>query len=165
MNILQQLIQVIKNLLNKKGYKEFAFDLGLRESGNNYLIKNSLGYLGRWQFGMARLCDYGIVNKTSGYYRWNTGYSEQIFLNSPELQDKVFKWHVENLKKSIKYNLSTYLGKEVKGVYFDLSGAVAMAHLAGFGNVLKFVYQGTITTDDYGTSGIDYLQQFSGYNI
>jgi hypothetical protein len=164
MNIITQLLRTIIQKLQKKGLDQFSYDLGLRESGNNYLIKNSLGYLGRWQFGLARLCDYGIVIDDGYSYKWKKGYSEEIFLNSPALQDKVFKWHIEDLKKRIGIGFAKYLNKEVNGVYFDLSGGIAGAHLSGIGGIIDFINNQN-KVDAYGTTVKDYIQQFSGYKL
>ena len=58
--IFNILIKRIKLLLsNKNGFREFAYLIGERESNNNYQAKNSFGFLGAYQFGMARLCDLG----------------------------------------------------------------------------------------------------------
>jgi hypothetical protein len=35
-------------------YYNFVTTLGHRESGNKYDSVNTLGYMGRWQFGKAR---------------------------------------------------------------------------------------------------------------
>jgi hypothetical protein len=164
MNIITQLLRTIIQKLQKKGFDEFRYDLGLRESANNYQCKNSLGYLGRWQFGLARLCDYGIVINDGYSYKWKQGYSEKIFLNSPALQDKVFKWHVYNLKERIEIGFAKYLNKEVNGVYFDVSGLIAGCHIGGTGGVIDLINNKN-NTDAYGTSVKDYIQQFSGYKI
>jgi len=165
MEIRTQLLKTILRAVSKKNFEDFKNDLGKRESGNNYLIKNTLGYLGRWQFGMARLCDYGIVEKVEGKYKWMNGYSEEIFLNNPCLQDKVFKWHVENLKSYIEKNLYDYLGKNINGIYIDVSGLVAGSHLGGIGNVKKFLQAGENKVDAYGTSIGSYIQNFTGYRL
>lgn len=165
MTLIQQLKNTISNLFSKKGFKEFAFDLGYRESKNYYKCRNGEGFLGRWQFGMARLSDYGITKFEDGYWQWIPGYSEEIFLNSPELQDRVFKWHVENLAKSVKNRFSAYLGTKVDGVYIDVSGLVAGCHLGGIGGVKAFLTAGVNNKDSLGTGVKDYIQKFSGYKL
>lgn len=160
-----------KLLGKKKGFKEFAEDLGKRESGGDYTIVNSLGFMGKYQFGMARLSDLGYTERkagTTGFdnnaFAWKTGYSQEHFLNTPEFQDRVFREHVKNLVSSIKRSYSSSFGQKVYGITFTLSGAVAGAHLGGLGGVSKFL-ELSIAKDAYGTSVADYIEQFGGYNI
>jgi len=165
MTIIDQLKKTIKNIFHKKGFNEFKKDLGQRESGNDYKCKNSEEFLGRWQFGMARLSDYGITYLSDGKWKWKNGYSEENFLNSPELQDRVFKWHVANIVKSVKTRYSAIIGTKVDGVYIDVSGLVAGVHLGGIGGVNTFLFAGVNYKDSLGTGVKDYIQQFSGYNL
>jgi hypothetical protein len=55
------------------GFKEA---LGYRESENKYKTVNSLGYLGKYQFGNATLKSVGI-------------YDSSLFLRSPKMQESV----------------------------------------------------------------------------
>jgi hypothetical protein len=101
------LIQRIKLLLKgKNGFREFAYLIGERESNNNYQAKNSFGYLGAYQFGMARLCDLGLTERIkegmdNDCFKWKDGMSEEMFLNSPEVQDQLFFRHCTDLAGSI----------------------------------------------------------------
>jgi len=83
---------------SKKNYYAFCLVIKQQESSNNYRIVNSLGYMGAYQFGMARLCDLGYTERilgTRGFsnkvFRWKKGYSQEMFLNNPNWQDKIFR--------------------------------------------------------------------------
>ena len=49
-----------------KTYLDFRNAIGFKESSNRYGVVNSLGYLGRYQFGTARLSDFGLCARVSG---------------------------------------------------------------------------------------------------
>ena len=58
------------------------------------------------------------------------------------------------------------MGHHVKGVEITESGILAAAHLAGAGNVKKYLYSsGSMdVVDAYGTSITQYLRKFRGYD-
>src|SRR3990167_3933275 len=68
---------------------DFFNALGERESNNDYKIVNTLGYLGRWQFGKPRLYDLGI--SIDGYHPKDRSIlkviSKEKFLDDVLLQD------------------------------------------------------------------------------
>ena len=147
--ILKKIIALYERLLGiKKGknFEAFAEALGQRESGGRYKIVNAYGYLGKYQFGLARLYDLGYTERkegTKGYrnsaFRWKKGYSQSYFLNNPNFQERVFREHCKNLIIQIKRKFSKYLGKQINGVDITLSGCIAGAHLGGIGGVRKFL--------------------------
>lgn len=167
----------IKKLLlriagKKKGFEAFAKAIGKRESGNNYKIVNPYGYMGAYQFGMARLSDLGYTERkagTTGYsnyvFQWKRGYSKDWFLNNPDVQDRIFKQHVRNLIRSIKQSYSQYFGKRINGIKITLSGCVAFSHLSGFGGLGRFLNGRGESSDAYGTKGSSYLAKFSDYDL
>ena len=133
------------------GFKEA---LAFRESQGNYFIINTLGYLGKYQFGIGTLQLMGV-------------YSATKFLNDPSLQEKVFYTNISRNKWILRKYIKYFVGKKVKGVEITESGILAAAHLAGPGNVIKYLYSNGIrdVKDAYGTSLADYLKKFSGYDI
>ena len=182
MNLLLTLIKKLQALIalleaklaqkNQKDFEAFKTALGKRESGNTYQVMNVYGYMGRWQFGMARLCDLGYTERKvgmTGYsnsaFQWKTGYSQAYFLNNSELQDKIFREHCDNHIESIKVKFPNYLGKVVNGVYITLSGCVAGAHLGGIGNVSYFLTDAYDGSDVNGTKISDYIKEFGDYNL
>ena len=157
------LLQTINKLTGRFGYKDFAKQMRIRESGDRYNIKNSLGYLGAYQFGMTRLCDLGLTQKSGSGYKWKSGYSEKKFLNSPEIQDDCFKRHICDLIVKVEIWFGEYLNKEVNGVYITKAGLVAGAHIGGIGGVEKFLIYGENKKDVYNTSVRDYIISFRDF--
>ena len=133
------------------GFKEA---LAFRESRGNYFIINTLGYLGKYQFGIGTLQLMGV-------------YSATKFINDPSLQEKVFYTNISRNKWILRKYIKYFVGKKVRGVEITESGILAAAHLAGPGNVIKYLYSNGSkdVKDAYGTSLADYLQKFSGYDI
>ena len=163
--IIKKIIILVNEKIRlMKDYDAFKEALGMRESSGRYDIVNPWGYLGKYQFGMERLCDLGYTEKVNGSLEWITGCSEEIFLNSPQLQDLVFFKHVEDLKKQVYKHFSHYLDRKVNGINITVSGLVAMAHLTGMNGAKQF-FKGSDFADANGTKGSDYLKRFSGYNI
>ncbi len=135
-------------------YIGFREALAFRESQGNYFIINTLGYLGKYQFGIGTLQLMGVHNATR-------------FLNDPGLQEKVFYTNIARNKWILRKYIKYFVGKKVKGIEITESGILAAAHLAGPGNVMKYLYSNgrNDVKDAYGTSLADYLKKFSGYDI
>lgn len=172
--MFKNLLKVIIGLLSKSmNYENFRFDLKQRESSNNYKSVNSLGYLGAYQFGMARLSDFGLTKRIEGTtsmenkdFEWSNGYSKDIFLNDDCLQDNIFDKHIDNLILQLKnLSLLKYIDFTIGGVKITLSGLLAGCHLGGIGSVKTFLLTGLSKKDNYETSIIEYIKQFSGYDI
>lgn len=132
------------------GFKEA---IAFKESRGNYKKVNSLGYLGKYQFGESTLNRIRI-------------YDTNKFLNDPELQEDAFyalcslnKWIlIRDIKRSV--------GKTINGVEITESGILAAAHLAGAGNVKKYLRSNGESNayDAYGTNVHDYMKRFAGYD-
>jgi len=153
-------------------YESFRAALRQSESSGNYQVVNSLGYMGAYQFGMARLCDFGLTKRkpgTTGWtndcFEWIPPHTREEFLNSPAMQDDIFKKHVIGLMKYIKQNFSQYFNQTVGGIVVTLSGLVAGAHIGGYGGLKKFLEAGQNPTDAYGGSVAGYIRKFAGYNL
>lgn len=131
------------------GFKEA---LAHKESQGKYRKINTLGYLGKYQFGKETLKSIGITDSVH-------------FINSPKLQEKAF---VVLLSKN-KYELQDYIerfeGRIVDGIKITESGILAAAHLGGSGSVKRFLdSNGTKKCkDDYGTSVKAYMRDFGGF--
>lgn len=139
------------------GFRDFKSALGGRESSNNYQAKNKYGYLGRYQFGLARLTDFGLCRRkeeTTGWsnacFEWVAPFSEEMFLGAPPLQDLVFIAHVSDLRRRLSI--------------FE-SGLVAGAHLNGFGGIQELLFKGESSKDALGTSILEYIKRFSGFDL
>ncbi|WP_298756526.1 peptidoglycan-binding protein LysM [uncultured Psychroserpens sp.] len=136
-----------------KSYHGFKEALAFKESRGNYFTVNTLGYLGKYQFGAETLKMIGIYNPTQ-------------FLYNPELQEKAFLANAERNKWILRKDIKRFVGKKISGVEITESGILAAAHLAGPGSVKKFLrsYGGNNFSDAYGTTVRHYMKKFSGYD-
>ena len=150
-------------------YKSYSETLGKRESGNNYSAVNSLGYLGKYQFGAPALQDMGLVKSGTSMRglddpkNWNIDGGKQAFLKNPQLQEDTMK----------KYTLANY--KTLKRINVlsnnssasDIAGALASSHLLGPGGAKDLIVNGKEGKDAYGTKASEYLKlgQVSQQNI
>ena len=132
------------------GYKEA---IGFKESQGKYKKINSLGYLGKYQFGIETLKTIGI-------------HDSNAFLNSPKMQEKAFIALLSKNKWELRNVIEKYEGTVLNGTHITESGILAAAHLAGVGSVKKyFRYEGKrYFKDAYGTSLRSYLKRFGGYD-
>lgn len=137
-----------------KGFVAFKEALAFKESQGNYSAVNTLGYLGKYQFGKATLQRFGI-------------YDTQDFLNSPELQEKAFEALCKVNKWILRKDIKRSVGKTIKGIKITESGILAAAHLSGAGNVKKFLRSNGnyMFSDAYGSCLTSYLKRFSGYDL
>jgi hypothetical protein len=161
-----------------KSWVEFCNDLGARESAGsgNYRAKNKFGFLGRYQFGLARLCDFGLTTRKPGMkgasndcFAWVAPFNEEKFLSTPSLQDACFEVHVSDLRDRIKKRYSDISGLVFappggEEVPFTLSGAVGVAHLLGLGGLSQLA-DGVDKADANGTRASSYLKLFNGYEL
>lgn len=137
---------------------DFKEKLILSESsgrtGASITIPDGRTFVGKLQFGKARLTDY--KNETG------EAFTQEEFRNDEALQDKVANWHFEDIDKRIKK-----LQKEDPGIfgkYTDLNGLRAVAHLGGFSNLKRFLKGESNTKDMLGTSLQDYYDKFADNN-
>ena len=147
---------------------DFFNALGERESNNDYKIVNTLGYLGRWQFGKPRLYDLGI--SIDGYHPKDRSIlkiiSKEKFLGDVLLQDMCILKSVRLYKRyfEIREEYQKLFQTKVNGVLISLSGLIAGAHLLGPGGVADF-FKGNIKQDAYGTKITEYIEKFGQYNL
>lgn len=134
-------------------YLGFKEAIAFKESRGNYKKVNRLGYLGKYQFGETTLHRIRI-------------FDTHTFLNDPKLQEEAFyalcslnKWIlIRDIKRSV--------GKKINGVEITESGILAAAHLAGAGNVKKYLRSnGELNAyDAFGTNVQQYMKKFAGYD-
>jgi hypothetical protein len=131
------------------GYKEA---IARKESQGKYKKVNSLGYMGKYQFGEATLKTVGVHDSSR-------------FLNSPKMQEKAFVTLLAQNKAILKDVIDKYEGQVVAGILVTESGILAAAHLGGPGSVKKFFkHEGKrYFKDAYGTSIRSYMREFGGY--
>lgn len=135
-------------------YVGFKEALAFKESQGNYFITNTLGYLGKYQFGIGTLELMGVYNATH-------------FLNDPVLQERAFQTNIARNKWILRKDIHRFVGKKIQGIEITESGILAAAHLAGPGNVKKFLrsYGATESSDENGSTIGHYMKKFSGYDI
>ena len=135
------------------GFKEF---LGFYESGSDYKKINSLGYLGKYQFGRSTLKVLRIKKIDN-------------FINIPELQEKAFLMNVMRNKWILRREIERFSGKKINNILITESGIIAAAHLSGPGNVKKFLRNNCNNNLDFkdinGTKISDYIRIFRNYDI
>ena len=89
------------------------------------------------------------------------------FLNDPALQEKTFETNIARNKWILRRDIKRFNGKRIRGVEITESGILAAAHLAGAGNVKKYLrsYGKNDVADAYGSSISYYIRKFAGYDI
>jgi len=163
--------RVAELVKKEKTFVAFALAVRKSESSNRYNIVNSLGYLGAYQFGGARLCDLGYTKRIrQGWdnkaFVWKSGYSHKMFLGNPNFQDRVFKEHVINLLRTIDRKHKGSFGTLRNGVLITRSGCVAFAHLAGLGGLNNFLTTGFDPKDvSSGIPATTYMKKFANYSL
>lgn len=136
-----------------KTYVGFKEALGFKESRGDYATINEFGYLGKYQFNINTLKMVGV-------------YSADRFMKDSKLQEAAFAAYTSRNKWILRRDIKRYVGRTVGGVHITESGILAAAHLAGAGNVKKFLRSGGAIgfSDAFGTSIGYYLKKFSGYD-
>ncbi|MEN2400705.1 peptidoglycan-binding protein LysM [Flavobacterium sp. MC2016-06] len=133
------------------GFKEAV---AFKESQGKYRLVNSLGYMGKYQFGTKALRAIGI-------------YNNKAFLKDPALQEKAFVALLSKNKWILRYEIQKYEGKVINGIEITESGILAAAHLGGAGSVKNFFKNkgNSHFRDAFGTSLRSYLRDFGGYDL
>ena len=89
-----------------------------------------------------------------------------LFLKNPALQEKAFLANAKRNKWVLRRDIKRFVGKKIDGIRITESGILAAAHLAGPGNVKRYLRSyGAIDSEDaYGTDILSYMHKFSGYD-
>jgi hypothetical protein len=133
------------------GFKEA---LAFKESQGKYRAINTLGYLGKYQFGKTTLERFRI-------------YNTDAFLKNPELQERTFIAYCQVNKWILRKDIKRSVGKVINGVKITESGILAAAHLSGAGNVKKYLRSNGRynKSDAYGSTIQSYMKKFAGYDV
>jgi hypothetical protein len=137
-----------------KELPNFLNQIGKRESSNQYNIVNKFGYMGRYQFGRKTLNKIGYKH-----------ISNEKFLSTPSIQEAAMLKLLKSNKRTLRRQIKKYVNTRRHGVFITESGLLAAAHLAGAGNVRKFLRTGKDKQDGLGTPLTEYLTKFGGYNL
>ncbi len=138
------------------------------ESGGNadpYSVENSIGFLGKYQFGAAYLKDQGYIiqsasglNKTqvdtsSNWTGKNSISSKYDFFGAHEIQESLMDRMLKN-----NYSIMARAGVLSESANpAKTAGLLMAAHLEGAGGAIKYA-RGSNTSDAYGTSTAQYYQ-------
>jgi len=148
-------IEIVTSKIDiKQSHKNFLSAIGRRESSNRYDIINRYGYMGKYQFGRKTLNTIGFKN-----------ISNSKFISSPRIQEAAMITLLRVNKKNLRRQIKRHVGTVVNGVYITESGLLAGAHLAGAGNVKKWLRNGKLFKDGLGTSVVSYIELFGGYKL
>jgi hypothetical protein len=177
-----------QDMLNALGERETG-----RKGASSYSFENpQLYFLGKYQFAEILLIRLGYYkaqvhygngadkNYWRGTWTKKRGIdSKAKFLNSPNVQEGAIReafgiyWQdVNYLLKQRGKSINQYLNKPIKfneagkskTVTVTLSGLLAATHLRGPDNMVNLLLQGKVSRDEFGTSILEYLEMFSGYN-
>lgn len=138
----------------KRNFLAFKEAVAFKESQGRYTVVNTLGYLGKYQFGRTTLQRFKI-------------YDTDLFLKNPELQEKAFMALCSVNKWILRRDIKNSVGKTINGIKITESGILAAAHLSGAGNVKKFLRSNGAQrfSDAYGATIQSYMKKFSNYDV
>lgn len=154
-------------------YRDFLDALGERESGGDYGVVNSYGYLGKYQFGELALIDVGYYTADgtaandfrNGYWTGKNGIdSTSGFLADAGAQEQAIRAYMK-LQWTYLGETQRFAGQTIGGLKLTESGLLAGAHLLGAGAVTAFLEAGAVgpPADAYGTAITEYMTLFAGY--
>lgn len=138
--------------------------IGKSESGGNYQAVNTIGYVGKYQFGYPALIDGGYVKSSVKSNRQLTNPNSWIgkngidsletWLNSPAEQEAAMcEYTKRNYKTMCRIGaITTEQPPE------DIAGMLAVSHLLGPGGAKKY-RNGESQSDAYGTTGSTYFNK------
>ena len=113
----------------KKDFVGFKELLAYKESTGNYFRINKFGFMGKFQFNLNTLKMYKIKDA-------------KVFLENPKLQERVFLINVQRNKWILRKDIKWFVGTKINNTIITESGIIAAAHLAGPGNVKKYLRSG-----------------------
>lgn len=156
-----------------------------------YHVHNTLGFLGKYQFGEPLLIDLGYYSPApTGFYgstatnEWQGTWTGKNGVTSKEefmgiaqetalreafaMNMTIIEQRLAQASKTIDDYLGqefnfTFRGEEKLGV-ISMSGILASAHLQGPGGVANLLLNGAVSHDEYGTNILSYMGEFGGYD-
>lgn len=142
--------------------KKFINAIAQKESSMDPTSINSLGYIGKYQFGKSALKDLGL----------NIKINTNKFRNNPSIfpehkQDEAMVKLLKLNKKYLGNYIDEYVGKTIAGVKITKSGLLAGSHLVGAGSVKEFLdSNGKIIPKDGNEVPVtEYIKKFGGFNL
>jgi hypothetical protein len=110
--------------------------------------------MGKYQFNLNTLKMYKIKDSKN-------------FIESPKLQERVFLINVQRNKWILRKDIKWFVGTIINGTKISESGIIAAAHLAGPGNVKKYLRSNGKDNkkDAFGTSITKYMKYFQNFDL
>ncbi|MEM1394174.1 MAG: hypothetical protein AAGG00_12940 [Cyanobacteria bacterium P01_H01_bin.150] len=178
-----------RDMLEALGERETGLASG--DSRQYNFVNPQLYFLGKYQFAEILLIRLGYY-KAQVYFgngadknywrgRWtgkNGINSKAEFLNSPEVQEQTIReafgvyWQdINYLMNNRGQSIESYLSQvktfnesgKRRTIKITLSGIIAAAHLKGPDKVVDLLVSGKVSQDPFGTSILEYLEKFGGY--
>jgi hypothetical protein len=143
-------------------YASYAQTMGQRESGGDYKKVNTLGFVGKYQFGSMALEDLKLVKSGVGAKgnsalddpsNWTIAGGKESFLNNSSLQEKAMSDYTKMMFKRIK-NMGVVDDTTPPGT---VAGYLGAAHIGGQGGAAD-LKAGIVRQDAYGTKTSDYFK-------
>ena len=156
----------------------------------SYRSMNSLGFVG-YQFGEALLIDLGYYdddlfygngaasNTWDGTWTGKNGATSLDAFMTKDVQEKAildaFGHNLQIIENGLSHSgqdLSDFIGTtrsyvengQTTTVDLSLTGILAASHLRGAYGTINLLLGGNVSTDEFGTSILQYIEQFGGYN-
>jgi hypothetical protein len=143
--------------LTQSEVKAYFAQIAKTESGGRYNVVNSIGFIGKYQFGWAALFDSGLVKRVKqnsdlqNSSNWNNDLSLEKFLNGHDLQEKTMcQYTSRNYRTLVSLGVITSSSDSA-----TVAGYLAVSHLLGPGGAKKLSL-GQDGSDAYGTTGTKY---------
>lgn len=183
---------------NKGSFQDMLEALGAFESGlpqgdpNQYKAENTLGFIGKYQFGEPLLIDLGYYradiyyghgadkNYWQGFWTGKQGIDSKLkFQASPDVQEfairETFALNWNRINDTLSRQgkaINDYLGRQKtfrdrgvsKTITVTLSGILAGAHLRGPYGVVDLLIKNQVSNDEFGTSILRYMDEYGGYD-
>ncbi|MEM7580074.1 MAG: hypothetical protein AAF316_09505 [Cyanobacteria bacterium P01_A01_bin.80] len=178
-----------RDMLEALGERETGLASG--DSRQYKFVNPQLYFLGKYQFAEILLIRLGYyqaqvyfgngADKNYWRGRWtgkNGINSKAEFLNSPEVQEQAIReafgvyWQdINYLMNNRGQSIESYLSQvktfnesgKRRTIKITLSGIIAAAHLKGPDKVVDLLVSGKVSQDPFGTSILEYLEKFGGY--
>lgn len=142
-------------------WERFLAHLAFSESAGNPDTMNTLGYIGKYQFGRAALRDIGFDVDFDEFRTNPSGVFPE------DVQDLAIEAWFERNERLLRNEIERYSGIIVNGTPITKAGILAASHLGGVGGVKRFFRTSGAynPSDAYGTSISKYMKKFSGFDI
>lgn len=159
-----------------KSINNFLDELALKESSNTWDTINKLGYIGKYQFGLAARKTVKVKYFTWRQFRdnpniWTEDEQDSAVIKLIKVNHQYLEYHFNldsiicdkiELKQDTSY---WYCNGDITEITW--SGLYAASHLSGPGNVRKFLQSNGKYNhaDANGMTTFDYLKYFSSINV